>query len=52
VPADPNIIGDRITRFSDKNLQHSMSRKIQETVQRDYGWDNILQRYVEIYHSF
>lgn len=52
VPADPRIISERIARFSDRAMRNSMSQKIREMVQRDYGWDNILQRYVEIYHSF
>lgn len=52
VPDDPRVISERISRFSDPSLREAMSRKIRETVWRDYGWDNIIQRYVEIYHSF
>lgn len=52
VPADPGVISERIARFSDPAMRHAMSQKIRAMVQRDYGWDNILQRYVEIYHSF
>lgn len=51
VPADPNIICDRITRLFDSSIRNTMSKKIQETIRRDYGWDNIIQRYIEIYKN-
>ena len=52
VPAAPDIIRDRITQIFDPAIRYTMSQKIQERVQRDYGWDNIIQRYLEIYRSF
>lgn len=52
VPADPDTISDRITRVFDPTTRYAMGRKIQETVQRDYGWDNIIQQYLALYRSF
>ncbi len=51
VPADPNVIRDRITRLFDTPTRNAMSKNIRETVRHDYAWDNIIQRYIEIYKS-
>jgi len=52
VPADPDAICDRLTRIFDPAIRRPMGLKIQERVRRDFGWDNIIQRYLEIYRSF
>jgi glycosyltransferase involved in cell wall biosynthesis len=50
VRGDPIAIRDRLMQMADPELRSSMGKAIRKVVQQNYSWDQVLQKYVDIYH--
>ena len=48
---DDKELANRIIQLTDKNLRLSMGNAIKEKVRRLYGWENIINQYIELYKS-
>jgi D-inositol-3-phosphate glycosyltransferase len=48
---EPATICDRLMKMADPNLRKSMGETIRKVVQQHYSWDQVLQKYVDIYRS-
>ncbi len=51
VPADPKAIADRIRCLSDANTRKAFGEKMQNTVRRKFGWQEIMRRYLDLYQT-
>ena len=51
VPGDPVAIRDRLLQMTDPELRSSMGEAIRKVVQQHYSWDQVLQKYVDLYRS-
>jgi len=44
-------LADRITQLADHNLRKKMGGTLRETVRNLYGWENIIEKYLNLYQS-
>ena len=44
-------LADRITQLADHNLRKKMGGTLRETVRNLYGWENIIDKYLNLYQS-
>lgn len=51
VPGDPEAIRDRIERLRDANTRREMGENISQCVRKKFGWDHVMQQYLELYRS-
>ncbi len=51
VPADPEIISERLTQLRDSRLRESMGEAIRKKVGDNFSWDRIVSQYIELYKS-
>lgn len=51
VPADPDMICDRILQLSNAGTRHEFGRHIREKVVSGFGWSAVMDRYMELYGS-
>lgn len=52
VPGEPPSIAERITALAEPETRAAFGNSIRAAVRKKFSWDNIIQRYVAIYHSF
>ena len=50
-PKDPEAIASYIKELSDKNKRVIFGKRIREIVKKNFDWDNIIEKYVEVYDS-
>jgi len=50
-PKDPEAIASYIKELSDKNKKAMFGKRIREIVKKNFDWDNIIEKYVEVYDS-
>ena len=48
-PNNPKEIAEYIKELSDKNKRAMFRKRIREIIKKNFDWDNIIERYVEIY---
>ncbi len=48
---EPKKIADYVMELSDKSKRISFRKRIREKVRKDFDWDNIINKYIEIYKS-
>jgi len=51
VPADPDMICDRILQLSNPDTRQNFGHSIREKVLSHFGWNTIMERYMELYGS-
>jgi glycosyltransferase involved in cell wall biosynthesis len=51
VPADPDMICDRILQLSNPDTRHKFGHHIRRKVLDGFGWSTIMDRYMELYGS-
>jgi glycosyltransferase involved in cell wall biosynthesis len=51
VPADPDMICDRILQLSNPDKRQNFGRLIREKVLSAFGWNTVMDRYMELYGS-
>ncbi|KMP12234.1 hypothetical protein UZ36_01330 [Candidatus Nitromaritima sp. SCGC AAA799-C22] len=51
VSGDAQALAERIAELSDSNLRTEMGSVLREKVRHLYGWDEIINRYLEVYRS-
>ncbi len=51
VPADPDMICDRILQISDPGTRRRFGRASRENVVKHCGWTSVMERYTELYRS-
>ena len=44
-------ITERITQLTDKNLRKKMGNALKEKVRNLYGWQGVIDQYMELYQS-
>ncbi|MFQ5671465.1 MAG: glycosyltransferase family 4 protein [Nitrospinales bacterium] len=52
VPGEPERIAERIKILAEPATRAAFGNAIRATVQKDFSWDDIIQRYVDLYKSF
>jgi len=50
-PKDPEAIASYIKELSDKNKREIFGKKIREIIKKNFDWDNIIEKYIEVYDS-
>ncbi|MDD5086845.1 MAG: glycosyltransferase family 4 protein [Candidatus Nanoarchaeia archaeon] len=48
---NPKKIADYVKELSSKTKRQNFGKKAREKVRKDFGWENIIKKYVEIYNS-
>ena len=51
VQGDAQSFAERITQLADARLREQMGNALREKVRRLYGWEGIIDRYMELYRS-
>ena len=51
VPADPDMICDRILQLSNPDTRKTFGHHIRKKVLDGFGWNTIMDRYIELYDS-
>ena len=51
VSGKPDELADRITKLTDINLRTKMGNTLREKVSNLYGWDGIIDQYMDLYQS-
>jgi glycosyltransferase involved in cell wall biosynthesis len=51
VPADPDMICDRILQLSNPDTRKKFGQRIREQVLNTFGWSTVMDRYIELYGS-
>jgi len=51
VQGEPMAIRERLMQMTDPDLRTSMGEAIRKVVQQNYSWDQVLQKYVDIYRA-
>jgi glycosyltransferase involved in cell wall biosynthesis len=51
VPADPDMICDRILQLSNPDTRQTFGHRIREKVLNAFGWNSVMDRYMELYGS-
>ncbi len=51
VPADPDMICDRILQLGQPDTRREFGRHIREKVVNGFGWNTVMDRYMELYDS-
>ena len=51
VPADPDMICDRILQLSNPDTRKKFGHHIREKVLNEFGWNTVMDRYMELYGS-
>jgi glycosyltransferase involved in cell wall biosynthesis len=51
VPADPDMICDRILQLSNPDTRKKFGHHIREKVLNTFGWNTVMNRYMELYGS-
>jgi len=51
VPADPDMICDRILQLGQPDMRREFGRHIREKVVKEFGWNAVMDRYMELYGS-
>jgi len=51
VPADPDMICDRILQLSNPDTRKKFGHHIREKVLNTFGWHTVMERYMELYGS-
>ena len=52
VAGDDQEIADRITQLADNNLRMKMGNALKKKVRNLYGWQKIIDQYMDVYQSF
>ena len=50
-PKDHEAIASYIKELTDKNKRRLFGKRIIETVKENFDWDNIIEKYIEVYDS-
>ena len=50
-PKDPEAIASYIKELSDKNKRELFGKRIRNIVKKEFDWDNIIKKYIEVYDS-
>ena len=50
-PDNPKEIAEYVIELSDKNKRVMFGKRIREIVKKNFEWDNIIDKYIEIYDS-
>jgi glycosyltransferase involved in cell wall biosynthesis len=51
VPADPDMICDRILQLSNPDTRQKFGQHIREKVLTEFGWNTVMNRYMDLYDS-
>ena len=51
VAGDDQEIADRITQLADNNLRMKMGNALKKKVRNLYGWQKIIDQYMDVYQS-
>ena len=51
VPADPDMICDRILQLSNPDTRKVFGHQIRQKVMKEFGWGTVMDRYMELYGS-
>ena len=51
VSGNTHELADRITKLTDINLRTKMGNALREKVSNLYGWDGIIDQYMDLYQS-
>ena len=51
VPADPDMICDRILQLSNPDTRKQFGQRIREKVLSEFGWNTVMERYMALYGS-
>ena len=51
VPANPDVIGERITQLNDDVTRKQIGETLRARVEKGFGWESIIENYIEIYRS-
>ena len=52
VPGDPKAICERLGQMADASARVEMGRNIRKRVRENFAWDQVMDRYLELYRSF
>ena len=50
-PKDPEAIVSYIKELRDKNKRAMFGKRIREIIKKNFDWENIIKRYIEVYDS-
>jgi len=50
-PDNPKEIAEYVIKLSDKNKRELFGKKIRDIVKKNFDWDNIIEKYIEVYDS-
>ena len=51
VPADPDTICDRLMQLSEPKTRAEFSQNLRQRTRQMFGWNNIMERYLDLYRS-
>ena len=51
VPADPDTICDRLLQLSDPKTRAEFSQNLRQRARQLFGWNNVMERYLDLYRS-
>ncbi|PIQ96751.1 MAG: hypothetical protein COV67_07860 [Nitrospinae bacterium CG11_big_fil_rev_8_21_14_0_20_56_8] len=51
VTGDPASLASRIEMLKDPDVRHTMGNRLRQRVKEQFGWDQIIDRYLDLYQS-